>query len=107
MATQEEVDYFKLVVGSELFTDTQLSEILDAFPDKPNAAAAQVWEIRAGRYHTMVDIAESGSSRKMSDLHKNALAMAAYYNGRQKAEDDAEGEEELTGRSGTRRITRA
>lgn len=110
MATDHEIRRLKLIVGSEMFTDEQLGEVLDAFEgeleDKLDLAAAQVWEIRAGRYHTMVDISESGSSRKMSDLHKNALAMAAYY-GKKATEDAVEEPGGGAGRSGTRRIVRA
>lgn len=107
MATPDEIAYFKLIVGGELFTDAQLGEVLDQFPEHINLASAQVWEIRAGRYHTMVDISESGSSRKMSDLHKNALEMAAYYRKKHAEENAVEEEEAAGGRSGTRRIVRA
>lgn len=45
------------------------------------AAAAEGWRVKAGRYAELVDTAEGTSKRSMSDLHKNALAMVDYYSG--------------------------
>lgn len=101
MATPEELAQLKLMVGPELLTDAEFELIID-LNENLTAAAAQVWEIRAGRYHGLVDITESGSSRKMSDLHKNALAMAANYRAQIIAVVEA-----IPGTTGTRRITRA
>lgn len=102
MASDEDIETLVLMVGSELLTPEEMGKIIDLNDGDLTFAAAQVWEIRAGKYHGLVDITESGSSRKMSDLHKNALAMAANYRGR-----GVIAEEEVTsGRSGTRRITR-
>lgn len=44
-----------------------------------DAAAGYVWRVKAAEYSELVDTQESGSVRKLSDLHKNALAMAGRY----------------------------
>ena len=44
-----------------------------------NALAAEIWREKAARYSELVDVSESGSSRKLSDLRKGALEQAAYY----------------------------
>jgi hypothetical protein len=60
--------------------DESLAAVIDS-TESMNAAAARVWSIKAGRYATLVDVTESGSSRKLGDLRKNAAAMADYYAG--------------------------
>jgi hypothetical protein len=82
MASDEDLSMLKLMVGSEMFTDDQLKTIIDANSSDLTLASAQVWEIRAGKYHGLVNISESGSSRSMGDLYKNAIAMASYYRGK-------------------------
>lgn len=101
MATDEQYNELVLMVGTEMLTEDQIRAVIDLNEGDMDASAAQVWEIRAGRYHGLVNISESGSSRSMGDLHKNALAMAAMY--RSKGEITAE---VVTGRSGTRAIRR-
>lgn len=102
MATPEELAQLKLIVGREILTDAEFSAVIDLNPGNMDAAAAQVWEIRAGRYHGLVNISESGSSRNMGDLHKNALAMAATYRAKLVPTDGVTS----GGRAGTRRIER-
>lgn len=62
------------------WTDDRLSGILDAGLT-PYSAAGRVWALKAGQYSTLVDVSESGSTRKLSDLRKNAMEMAKHYNG--------------------------
>lgn len=45
------------------------------------AAAAVVWQMKAGRYAALVDTSEAGASRKMSQLAAQARAMASHYSG--------------------------
>lgn len=45
------------------------------------AAAAQVWSMKAAKYAALVDTAEAGASRKMSQLATQAQAMATHYGG--------------------------
>ena len=101
MATDEQYNELVLMVGTEMLSEDQIKAVIDLNEGDMDASAAQVWEIRAGKYHCLVNISESGSSRSMGDLHKNALAMASMY--RSKGQDT---EEITNGRSGTRKIVR-
>lgn len=108
MATTLDINTLILMVGSELLTSVEIGRVIDLNTNALaqvdlDASAAQVWEIRAGRYHGLVDISESGSSRKMSDLHKNALAMAATYRAKATVSDQ---QGTANGRTGTRKIIR-
>jgi len=82
MASQEAIDALRLLIGNppneDPYTDSQLSARLDA-ASSPEALAAVIWRERAASYASLVNVAESGSSRSLGDLHKNALAMAVYF----------------------------
>lgn len=111
MATAQEIAAIRLLVGPGALSDVEVGQIIDtAVPEggtDPDMLLAQalVWEALAGRYHALVDTTESGSSRSMSQMHKNALAMAAALRGQLAARDEVT-VEATTGRTGTRRITR-
>lgn len=64
---------------STSYTDEQLTAVLDQAEGELNIAASEIWQQKAAQYSTLVDVSESGSSRHMSQLAKNALAMAAHY----------------------------
>lgn len=102
MATSEQLNQLILMVGTEMLTEDQLRAVIDLNEGDMDASAAQVWEIRAGRYHGLVNISESGSSRSMGDLHKNALALAAMY----RSKGTIVAEETVTGVTRTRGIRR-
>jgi len=44
-------------------------------------AAAVIWTSKAASYATLTDVNEGASSRKLSQLHGNALTMAATIRG--------------------------
>lgn len=89
MATAEEIAAFRLLIDQpddvEPYTDAALGARIDA-ANSMQGLASTIWLEKAATYSTLVDVAESGSSRKLSDLHKNALAMAAWWN----KQDDTE-----------------
>lgn len=60
------------------YTDAMLDAILTSAGGL-NQAVAVVWREKAAATADLVTVSESGSSRSMGDLHKNALSMAAYY----------------------------
>lgn len=82
MATQDDVDALhraaNIPANDTDYTDSFLSALIDQ-TGSVAAAAAAVWRYKAAATATMVDTTESGSSRKLSDLHKNALEMAAGF----------------------------
>lgn len=65
-------------VNAEPYTDAYLSGLLDASGTVDHAAST-VWTNKAAATASLVDVSESGSSRKLSDLNRNALAMAEFY----------------------------
>lgn len=70
--------------GSEtdtLFSDEQINDLLTAAGGDPDVAVVAGWRIKAAKLADMVDVAEGNSSRALSDLHKNALAMVKFYAG--------------------------
>lgn len=66
-------------VGSSTYTDAELDVYINEAGDDLDVAAATIWQEKAASYAELVDIAEAGSSRKNSDLYKNAIDMAAKY----------------------------
>lgn len=79
MATEQELDALHraadVPASDDVYPDSLLADILDA-AGSVTAAAAVIWREKAAAYAKMVTMAESGSSRTLSDLYKNALAMA-------------------------------
>lgn len=61
------------------YTDTVIGGYIDSLGVA--GAAAKIWREKAAQYATLVDVTEAGASHKFSDLNKNALAMAAYWEG--------------------------
>lgn len=82
MASPEDIATLRDLVGepdeTNGWTDEKLGELIDS-SESMMLAASKVWASKAATYATLVDVSESGSSRKLSDLHKNALAMAGYF----------------------------
>ena len=113
MAETAQIARLRLLLGPGVLTDEDLGKVIDLAvpggetnPDMLEAEAL-AWETAAARYHALVDTSESGSSRSMSQMHKNAMAMAASVRKRI-AERNAllVVEIPVTSRSGTRKITR-
>lgn len=89
MATPEEVAALRLLIAEsteETYTDAQLIEWLDAASGNENLVAYEIWTQKAAGYAGLVDVSEGGSSRKMGDLHEQALNMARVFAERSTAE---------------------
>lgn len=67
-----------------LFTSEKVVDLLTAAGGDLNQASVAGWRLKAAHFANLVNVTEGNSSRAMSDLHTNALAMAAHY---QKASD--------------------
>ena len=82
MATLDDVKILRPMInepGSNVYDDQALMDIIDQADGDLDLAAATIWEQKAGRFSTLVDVSESGSSRSNSQTYKNALAQAQYY----------------------------
>lgn len=84
------------------YTDEQLSTLLDETNNTQNSIAASLWRERAASAVLLVDVTESGSSRKLSQIRTSALEMADYYDGLEQTPEEAA----LVSRPRTRAITR-
>lgn len=60
------------------YNETRIGEDLD-LGMTPNQIALAFWESSAARTAHLVDVSESGSSRALSGVHRNATAMAERY----------------------------
>jgi hypothetical protein len=98
MATPQQVQELRALAAYtdvEPYDDSQLSALIDD-ADSLERVAARLWNEKASKMATLVNISESGSSRSLGDAHKNALGMAKYYKG---LADEAEAETPIdTGR---------
>jgi len=77
MATQDEVEELKLILGDCVLADQTLSEIIDAAPTMAKATEL-AWQRLAADRVTMVNVSEAGSSRSLGDVFKNTLSMAQF-----------------------------
>lgn len=87
LVTYADIESLRRLVGDIALDDQALAETIALSVDEDTSinldrAAARVWREKAAEFSSLVDISESGSSRKMSDLYKSALAMASMYDGR-------------------------
>lgn len=82
MATPEQVAQLRLEIAEPDNVAPYADEFLSALIDEAssvNSAARVVWRGKAATAAHLVDISEGGSSRKMSDVYKNFLAMSGEY----------------------------
>lgn len=82
MATADEIALLKEYAVDPLNSfprdDTALSLVIDE-EGSVNAAAARLWRGYAASLSGLVDVSESGSTRKMGSLYKNAMEVAASF----------------------------
>ncbi len=79
MATPTDITNLRRITnGAEGYTDQQLAEMFDAGMTE-REIAHRVWNEIAASAALLVDTSESGSSRSLSQAHRNALTMAATY----------------------------
>lgn len=82
MATPGDIKELRGLVGEpddeNGWSDVKLGTLLDNY-ETVNAAARQVWLNKAAQAALLVNVSESGSSRNLGDIRKNAMEMAAYF----------------------------
>lgn len=84
MATIDEVHQLRRMTGLDPDDTTYTGELLSAYIDNLGtleAAASAVWAEKAAVAANLVDITESGSSRRLSQLADNALKMRTAFGG--------------------------
>jgi len=60
------------------WTDVKLQAMVDA-DTSLNRILMTYWSSRAAATSKLVNVSESGSSRSLADIHKNALDMLRYW----------------------------
>lgn len=58
------------------YSDADIIAYVASATGNLRAAAAQIWDEKAAASAPLVDVTESGSSRRLSQAHANALTMA-------------------------------
>lgn len=92
MADQALIDEVKELLPADAagqgWDDARIGNDLDAGKTKA-AILAHYWDYRASYTATLVSVSESGSSRDLSTIHKNAVALAKYWHDMVAAETQA------------------
>ena len=70
------IAHVRLLTGATELSDTQIWDLYLKNNRSINLTTANVLDIKATEAASLVDISESGSSRKMSDVHKNFRDLA-------------------------------
>lgn len=82
MAEQSDIDAFKTLLPSNYesygWNDTVIGTLLDAGKSQ-NAILLQYWDKVAAETAEFADMSESGSSRSLSVIHRNAVSLAKMY----------------------------
>lgn len=94
MATTEQIYELRTktgLVGDDAFGADEILGALIDITGSTDLAAADIWQRKAATYAELVDTSESGSSRSMSQLHRNALEMFRFYNGRTPTPEPTDG----------------
>lgn len=81
-------DHLRLLLGERVpeggtdadtfFSDLEITDLLDTFGDVLLAAAAG-WRSKAAEFAKYIDIDESGSTRKLSQMYRQAELQANYF----------------------------
>jgi hypothetical protein len=79
MASRTDITRLQRIAPQGDFTDAELSALIDA--KGINGAAADLWGAQTSATASLVDVTESGSSRKNSQAHDKAKEMLEYYAG--------------------------
>jgi hypothetical protein len=91
MPTQTERDRLRRMAGDRIplgkseehafFTNAEIDDLITTANGDLNLAAYAAWLAKAAEFAKFIDIDESGSVRKMSQMYKNADMMVKHYEG--------------------------
>lgn len=82
--SSDDIDFIRTATGeneSTTFSALDIASFVNRRDGDLNTAIHDVWMAKAAGFSDLVDVSESGSSRKLSDLAKNAREMAKVYLG--------------------------
>lgn len=89
MATADEIANVAELLPSEAadagWNDAKINAMLDA-GNSLNQILLRFWEVKAAESAKLISISESGSSRDLAAIHRQALSMAQYWADKIKSE---------------------
>jgi hypothetical protein len=62
-----------------MFSDLEIADLLETFPENLERAAYEGWRVKAARLASLVDSTEGNSQHKFSQLRTNAEEMIKLY----------------------------
>jgi hypothetical protein len=114
VATASEIAYVRELINEPdengAWSDDRISEFIEQNRNSDGTVnlklpASDIWGVKAVAFSQLVDVSESGSSRKMSQLFENALKLQKSL--KDGAETPPEVVDPLADRPYSRAITRA
>ncbi len=109
MATEADIAYVTENISKEAaelgWDQTRITNVLDSGVS-PVGAIRNFWQYRVAQTVNFVDVSESGSSRSLSTIHKNALSLLDYWDKRLKDDEAVDPEETTRGRIAFHKATR-
>lgn len=90
---------------AEGWDEAKITVLLDS-PMSTSRVIRQWWSYRASSTAAFVNVSESGSSRSLSDIHRQALEMLKYWDGRIAEEEAPEPPVQSDGRIAFHRLRR-
>jgi hypothetical protein len=83
MADQEQIETAREYIGelddSRGWDDARIARFIDRSGGSVNRAVSAIWSAKAATYAPLVDVSESGSTRRMSSLMDHAKKMADHF----------------------------
>lgn len=83
MASEDEVEQLRRMVDvtadDQKWTYEVLASYIDSLSGNLAAAAGAIWREKAASFASLTDVSESGSSRRLSQMHDQALKMASHF----------------------------
>lgn len=99
MANADDVaQVMELLPADSGWDEAKVTTMLDA-GNTVNKVLRRYWNKASSDSAKLVSISESGSSRDLSTIHRNAVAMAAYWDEKVKAEEAVATEAAKRGRA--------
>lgn len=83
MSTPAQVALLRKLINeptTDNYTDVELGDLIDSLDGSVQFTAGSLWQQKAAKYASMIDVQEGNSVRKMSQLYQQALKMAAQFN---------------------------
>lgn len=99
------VETLPVDAGAKGFNPERIGADLDSGVS-PSTIALSFWRMRAAQTSGLVSVSESGSSRSLETIYKNAMEMVKYWEDQVAKEKEGDGAEDTKRRISFRRSER-